>query len=280
MTGHGGAPLLSVVIPAHDEARVLPRLLAQLADDRLEIVVVANGCQDATAEIARAAGTRVVELAEGSKVAALNAGDEAASVFPRAYVDADVEISAEALLALGARLSRGPELVASPRLRLDLDEVSRPVRAYYAVWELSAFRRRGHIGSGVYALSQEGRARFGQFPQVIGDDRFVQGLFAPAERATVDAEFVVRPPRTLRALLGRGSRVAAGNRELQRAGLAGHAPSRGRSVRELVGEVASRPTLWGPFLVYAAVQVRTAMLAERKVRAADRVWDRDETSRR
>ena len=270
---------LSVVIPAHDEARVLPRLLAGLDDPRLEVVVVANGCSDATAEVARAAGARVVELAEGSKVAALDAGDAAASVFPRAYVDADVEVGADALLAVADRLDAGPELVASPRLVLDLRGASWPVRAYYTVWELSAFRRRGHIGSGIYALTRTGRARFGSFPPVIGDDRFVQGLFAPEERATVDAEFVVRPPRTLRALLARGARIAAGNRELQRVGLAGHAPTRGGSARELLAVVAPRPALWAPFLVYAAVQLRTGALAERRLRAADASWTRDETSR-
>jgi glycosyltransferase involved in cell wall biosynthesis len=274
------SPELSVVIPAHDEERVLPRLLAGLADARLEVIVVANGCRDATAGVARAAGVRVVELAAGSKVAALNAGDAAATAFPRAYVDADVEVDAAALLALADRLRRGPELVASPRLRLDLSGATWPVRAYYAVWELSSFRRRGHIGSGIYVLSAEGRGRFGEFPAVIGDDRFVQGRFAPAERATVDeAEFVVRPPRTIGALLARGARIAAGNRQLQRAGLAGHAPTRGASFRELLAAVAVRPNLWASFLVYVAVQVRTAALAVRKLRVADGVWDRDETSR-
>jgi glycosyltransferase involved in cell wall biosynthesis len=274
-------PELSVVIPAHDEARVLPRLLAGLTDDRLEVIVVANGCRDATAEVARAAGVRVVELAEGSKVAALNAGDAAASGFPRAYVDADIEVDAAALLAVADRLRRGPELVASPRLRLDLSAATWPVRAYYAVWELSSFRRRGHIGSGIYALSAEGRGRFAEFPDVIGDDRFVQGRFTPAERATVDdAEFVVRPPRTVAALLARGARIAAGNRELQRLGLAGHAQTRGAAFRELLAAVIRRPGLWAPFVIYLAVQLRTAALADRKLRADDRVWDRDETSRR
>jgi hypothetical protein len=271
--------LLSVVIPAHDEERVLPRLLAVLSDPRLEIVVVANGCSDATAAVARAAGVLVVELAEGSKPAALDAGDAAATVFPRAYVDADVEVSADTLLALAERLRRGPELVASPHLRLDLSGASPLVRAYYRVWELSAFRRRGHIGSGIYALSRDGRARFGAFPPVIGDDRYVQGLFAPAERVTTEGEFTVRPPRTVGALLARGARIAAGNRELQRAGLEGDAPTRGGSLRALLGTVAPRPGLWGPFLVYAAIQLRTGALAERKLRTAAGVWDRDETSR-
>jgi len=271
---------LSVVIPAHDEAAVLPRLLDRLAgDERLEIVVVANGCTDATADVARAAGVRVVELAEGSKPAALDAGDAAATVFPRAYVDADVEVDAATLLALADRLRRGPELVASPGVRLDLDGATWPVRAYYRVWELSSFRRRGHIGSGVYALSQRGRERFGLFPKVIGDDRYVQGLFAAEERATTAGTFTVRPPRTLRALLARGARIAAGNRELERGGLAGHAPSRGRSLRELVAVMARRPALWGPFAIYAGVQVRTGMLARRKLRRSPRSWERDETSR-
>lgn len=273
------APELSVVIPAHDEERVLPRLLAGLADPRLDVVVVANGCSDRTADVARAAGARVVELAEGSKVAALNAGDAVAAVFPRAYVDADVEVSAGTLLAVADRLRRGPELVASPRLELDLRGATWPVRAYYAVWERSAFRRRGHIGSGVYALSRAGRARFDAFPPVIGDDRYVQGLFAADERVTVDAGFTVRPPRTLGALVARGARIAAGNRQLQRAGLAGHAPSRGGSLRDLLGIVAPRPGLWIPFLVYAGVQVRTGALAERRLREADATWTRDETSR-
>lgn len=271
---------LSVVVPAHDEERVLPRLLARIAGDpRLEVVVVANGCSDRTARIAREAGVAVVELAEGSKPAALDAGDAAATVFPRAYVDADVDVDADTLVALADRLRRGPELVASPRLRLDLAGATRLVRAYYAVWELSAFRRRGHIGSGIYAVSAEGRARFGGFPRVIGDDRYVQGRFHPDERATVDAPFTVRPPRTIPALLARGARIAAGNRELERAGLAGFAPTRGASLRELLGVVVKRPGLWGPFLVYAGVQLRTGARAARKLRTAPTAWDRDETSR-
>lgn len=272
---------LSVVVPAHDEERVLPRLLAGIAgDERLEVVVVANGCSDRTAAVARDAGVRVVELDEGSKPAALDAGDAAATVFPRAYVDADVEVDADTLLAVGRRLRAGSALVASPALRLDLEGATWPVRAYYAVWELSSFRRRGHIGSGVYAVSAAGRARFGAFPRVIGDDRYVQGLFVADERATVDdGVFVVRPPRTLGALVARGVRIATGNRELERVGLAGHAPGRSRTFGELVAAVAGRPTLWVPFVVYASVQLRTAALASRRMRSGSRVWDRDETSR-
>lgn len=276
----------SVIVPAHNEEAVIGRLLAGMLADaagELDIVVVANGCTDDTATVARAAGpgVRVVEIAEASKIAALNAGDDATTVFPRVYVDADVEVSGATVLALAELLERGPALVASPRVQLDLEDVSRAVRWYYAVWELSAFRQAGHIGSGVFALSAEGRARFGRFPDLIADDRFVQGRFAPNERATSDyGSFVVRPPRTIRALVGRGGRIAAGNRQLRDAGLAGFAPSAGSSLSQLASRIAPKPGLWLPFAVYCVVQLRTRRLAARKLAAQSvPVWDRDETSR-
>lgn len=277
---------MSVVVPAHDEEAVIERALRGMlagSEGRLETVVVANGCRDATADRARSVdpGIHVVEIPEASKIAALNAGDDAASVFPRAYVDADVEVNAATLLALGTLLDSGLALIASPRLELDLTGASRWVRAYYAVWQLSAFRQSGHIGSGIYALSEEGRARFGRFPPVIGDDRFVQGLFAPSERATlVGRSFTVRPPRTLHALVARGGRIAAGNQQLRAAGLAGFAPSATASLRQLLSRVVLRPRLWGPFLVYCVVQLLTRRSAARRLATESVVaWTRDETSR-
>jgi glycosyltransferase involved in cell wall biosynthesis len=276
---------LSVVIPAHDEERVIARLLRGLAPEaaQLDIVVVANGCRDATARIARGVDPRirVLEISEASKPAALDVGDAVALAFPRAYVDADVEVTGRTLLALADLLDHGPALVASPDPRLDLSEASRSVIAYYAVWELSEYRRSGHIGSGVYALSRDGRTRFDHFPRIIGDDRFVQGLFAPHERATLgDHEFTVRPPRTLRALIRRGARIAAGNRQLRAAGLAGHEPARSVSFAQLFRRVAPHPSLWAAFLLYCVVQLRTAHLAEHILATEEQpAWTRDETSR-
>jgi hypothetical protein len=275
-------PLLSVVVPAHDEERVLPRLLRVLRDPRLEVVVVANGCRDATAATARSAGPgiRVVEIPAASKPAALDAGDDAATVFPRAYVDADVEVDAATLLAL-AEVLADRALVASPAVRLELAGASRGVRAYYRIWQLSEFRSAGHIGSGLYAVSRDGRERWGRFPPLIGDDRYVQGLFSPAERATLaDRAFAIRPPRTLRSLVARGARIAAGNAQLRDAGLTGATPSATASFRGLLGRVAPHPALWPAFVLYCVVQLRTRALARRLLAAADApVWTRDETSR-
>ena len=42
------------------------------------------------------------------------------------------------------------------------------------------------IGVGVYALSEEGRRRFDEFPEVIADDGYVRMLFSGTERIRVD----------------------------------------------------------------------------------------------
>ena len=94
----GGFPQGSVIIPAHNEAAVIARTLAPLAPlaaaGQLEVIVACNGCTDHTAAIARGFdGVTVLELGQSSKAAALNAGDAAASHWPRLYLDADVQIS-------------------------------------------------------------------------------------------------------------------------------------------------------------------------------------------
>lgn len=287
---------LSVVIPAHNEEAVLPHLLSELrADATLLVVVSANACTDNTVALARAAsadGVRVVETAAPSKTAALNAGDTAAGdLFPRAYLDADVRVTAATLRRLAEALTEadGP-LVAAPRLRVDTSASSWAARAHYRIWELSDYRRAGHVGSGIYALNAEGRARFGAFPEVIADDRFVQQLFAPSERLTLDEEFVVRAPATLRAHIRRATRIAAGNRQLARRAEVVRAaadqpvhlpePLPGSGYRRLVGRVARRPALWPSFLVYCigyGVPLALAALAERRGRLPG--WNRDETSR-
>ncbi|MGB4779620.1 glycosyltransferase [Microbacterium sp.] len=276
---------LSVVIPAHNEAAVIDRLLATVtADpraDQFEIVVVANGCSDDTAARARAHdGVQVVEIAAASKIAALNAADAAASAFPRAYVDADVMIDADALFALADVLSTDGVEIASPRLVVDTSAASWAVRQHYRIWELSDYRRSGHIGSGVYALSQAGRARFAEWPDVIADDRFVQQLFLPAERATLDDHaFTVRSARDMRSHINRSVRIARGNQELPSSMQNASAPSTA-SRGGLVARVARRPSLWLPFAVYCVSWTAPNLLARRAIKQSkERTWNRDQTSR-
>jgi glycosyltransferase involved in cell wall biosynthesis len=80
--------MTSIVIPAHNESRVIERCLTSILTDarpnEFEIVVVCNGCTDDTAERARGFGdrVRVIETPIGSKIHALNLGDQHVSRFP------------------------------------------------------------------------------------------------------------------------------------------------------------------------------------------------------
>ena len=310
-------PLAAVIIPAHNEegviARLLGNIMAEAEPGEFEIIVAANGCSDGTAQAARNAGPgiTVLDLPEPSKVAALNAGDEAATVFPRLYVDADVMVSAETLRALARVLSDdgragqssddgqatsarpagapGP-LAAAPGLQTDLTGASWFVQAHYRIWELTDYRTRGHIGSGIYALSRQGRQRFGRFPDVIADDRYVQQLFTLSERLTLpEHTFTVHSPKTLRALLRRATRAAAGNLQLQARtsgsegahpkAAAAPAPGSGSQVN-LLRRVLPKPALWPALAVYCTAYLVPRVLAVRKIRSGRmNIWERDETSR-
>ena len=201
---------VSVVIPAHNEATVIAGTLRRLIDTdpegRLQLVVAANGCTDETAAVAAAVSprVRVIEVTEASKIAALNAGDDVATAFPRAYLDADVWVSAEALLAVADALIDSTALAGAPRLEVDTTGASLLVRWRSRIWALSDYRNAAMIGSGVYILTEDGRSRFGRFPDVIADDRYVLRLFAREVRMTVvDQVFTVPAPRTLRAFTRR-----------------------------------------------------------------------------
>ena len=277
--------ILSIVVPAHDEGPLvratLVRMLADAQPGEFEVVVVANGCTDDTAAHAAAVpGVTVVEIAAASKIAALNAGDDAATGYPRAYIDADVDITTDALRALAAALSTAAEpRVAAPRIEIDAARSTFAVRAYYRVWELSDYRTTGHIGSGVYAVNAAGRERWTEFPDVIADDRFVQQRFHPDERVSVaDHSFTVAASRDMRTHIRRGIRIERGNRQLPAtAQLAGQDPAARRYAR-LLSRVARRPPRWIdlPFYVYGFAS--TTLRGRRSIDGPT-AWSRDDALR-
>src|SRR6185295_9740290 len=180
------------------------------------VVVVCNGCDDATADVVRGFGDRVrlIETPVASKTNALNLGDDAALGFPRLYVDADVVLPLDAVRKIAARLAEDAP-AASPSMATDLSRSSWVVRAYYAVWTRLPYVREGMIGVGVYALSEVGRRRFGRFPSVIADDGYVRMHFDADERVLVDGAPVrVVAPATLADLLKVKTRSRLGGLEL------------------------------------------------------------------
>jgi glycosyltransferase involved in cell wall biosynthesis len=193
--------VLSVIIPANNEEELLGRCLESLlASDSpgcaIEIVVVANECSDRTADVARgfvpravARGWRmqVLDLATGGKIRALNAGDDAAKLPWRAYLDADVTVTPALLNQLCLALDGPKARYASGKLRITAQcWVS---RAYAATYRQVPFMLRGVPGCGLFAVNAAGRARWGQFPDIISDDTYVRLLFSPVERVAVRARY-------------------------------------------------------------------------------------------
>ena len=94
-------PRFSLVIPAYNEERFLPRLLDSVDAAALryahgaaavEVIVADNASTDRTAELARARGCRVVPVAKRSIAAARNAGGAAARGELVGFIDADMRI--------------------------------------------------------------------------------------------------------------------------------------------------------------------------------------------
>jgi glycosyltransferase involved in cell wall biosynthesis len=277
--------VISVIVAARDEERVVARglrcMLEGLSAEEVEILVVCNGCSDGTADRAREVGgpVRVVETEVGSKTRAWNLGDDGASGFPRFYVDADVMLPGAAIREVARVLEAGSALAAAPRLRADLAGSSWPVRAFYAAWLEMPYFRTGMIGSGVFALSREGRARFGRFPEIIADDDFVRLHFEPGERRTVEScSFTVVAPARLGALVRVKTRSRLGRLQLDRL-RPELARRRDRSRRSAAG-LLRRPRLWPALGVYAFVVGATSLRARRRLaRGEVSGWERDESSR-
>lgn len=278
--------MISVVIPAHNEESLISECLHSLLEGsvsgELEVIVACNGCTDSTANAARECGdaVRVVETADASKVLALNLGDSHATGFPRFYIDADVAIRMEAIRAVAEVLVNEEALAAAPRMDVQLQGASWMVRAFYAVWRKLPYHRSGMIGSGVYALSEEGRGRFEEFPNIISDDGYVRALFEPGERLTLESHsFEIRAPRTIYDLMKIKTRSRLGRYEL-RAKYPGLDDSAHVGWWRALRELALSPRLWLCIPVYYAVVIITICRSKQQFRALGQyVWERDESTR-
>ncbi|MFN3846719.1 MAG: glycosyltransferase family 2 protein [Paracoccaceae bacterium] len=218
--------MLSVIVPASNEASYIGACLSHLcaSDARgVQIIVVANGCHDATADVARATlaehlpddwTSTVLDLPQGSKPIALNSGDAEAAYKTRVYLDADVTVSPHLLSALAKVLATNLPRYASgtpviPRAQ------SAVTRAYTRFWKILPFNQTVAPGYGLFAVNATGRARWGTFPQIIADDTFVRLQFMPEDRVQVPETYDWPMIEGFSALTRVRRRQDAGGRQLQ-----------------------------------------------------------------
>lgn len=130
-----GAPDVSIVIPAYNEARRLPATLAgwgaflSSQPYRAELLVVDDGSRDATASVAQAAGARVVRLDPNQgKGGAVRAGVLGAAGRVIAYADADLNVPPTYLNDALRLLEQGADLVIGRRDLAEYASAEGPVR--------------------------------------------------------------------------------------------------------------------------------------------------------
>jgi glycosyltransferase involved in cell wall biosynthesis len=275
---------VSVVLPAHNEAQGIARVLGLLTsgspEREVEVIVACNGCTDDTAEVARRfEGVVVLEIPEPSKRLAMKAADEVATHGVRAYQDSDVAVTREDLLTLVDALD-DVTLATGPERRLALEESSWAVRWYYDVWQRLPAVRDGLFGRGLIVLAPEAHERVRGLPLVMSDDLAISEAFTPQERKVVPGVVsVIEAPRTVRDLIRRRIRIATGNSQLDQLGMRS-AVAR-TSVADLVGIAKGSPVLPIKVAVFVVVTGIGRVISRQRVRRGDyTTWSRDDSSRR
>ena len=111
--------MISVLIPAHNEAGVLRECLDAILAQTLrvdEIVVVADSCTDETAAVAEYVGAVVVETKQGGKAASQNVGLSYVTGDILLCIDADTVIDVDVVERFVAELEAGTDATCANML--------------------------------------------------------------------------------------------------------------------------------------------------------------------
>lgn len=157
-------PAVAVIVPARNEAEALPRLLPPLlagAREHDEILVVDDHSSDATAEVARTLGARVITppaLPEGwlGKPHACWIGAAHTTAPVLAFIDADVEPPEDLIDRLADAVAAHPEAVTSVQPWHHVERPSEQLSMFcniaalmgagrFAIWPLRATNAFGPV---------------------------------------------------------------------------------------------------------------------------------------
>lgn len=275
--------MATVIVPAHNEARVIRQCLDSLVGQAgLDTLIVAcNGCTDNTADIVREHYPQAIclDISTPSKVNALNQAEKHITSWPVFYIDADTVLSANAIQTITQVLQKDHNtLLAAPTPVIDTSRSSWLVKQYYRLWLQLPYIRAGVVATCSYVLTQAGRKRFAAFPAVINDDGFVRCQFSAAERRNIpEANIFIRAPRDLNSLIKIKTRARLGNMQLAATGLCSQVDKKSYS-RILLNKLLSRECV--ATLVYVAIASFIRLRAARQFRYLQSYqWETDQSSR-
>jgi len=276
--------MVSIIIPAcNEESNIescLMPLISMGGDVNFEIIVICNGCTDNTAKIVKGLSQDIIciETDIPSKVNAINLGELNANFFPRVYLDADVKIDYIAGISMSLTLN-SHHFVTSLVPKMDLSESSWFVCAFYDIWLSLPYCKAGMIGSGVYALSEEGRARFEKFPDIIADDGYVRALFKEHERTVTKGHYaIVTAPKDLISLVKIKTRSRLGRYQLKDK----FPELLENETKDFQGAFTALFLdfkLWPKLFVYISVNLISRFRARYQYFTKQTKWERDDSSR-
>jgi len=171
---------LSVVVPAFNEARYLPRSLASLRQAELfladrtphaaEVIVVDNGSTDDTARVAQEFDVSVVSERRRGIAIARNAGARTATGDVLVFLDADYRVLPSFLArAAHAYTSQPPLRAAGVRVALEPWEID-PITRWLGYATLAALRNLWNMSFGVATFRRD------CFEELGGYDEGVYGV--------------------------------------------------------------------------------------------------------
>ena len=274
--------MATAIVPAHNESSVIRRCLDSLIfQEGLDTIIVAcNGCSDDTATIVRTEYPSVIclDIEKPSKVNALNEAETHINSWPVFYIDADIAISDGAVKRICQGMEEENLLLAAPEPVIDTSKSPWLVRRFYDIWLRLPYIREGVIATCTFVISEEGRKRFGKFPDVIADDGYVRSHFHDHELGNIaGAKVFVSAPRTVQSLIKIKTRARLGNVELKarKLGYDKPEPKYGAILPSLL---FSRH--WLSALVYIGFVVIFRSRAKQQFKDLDNYqWEVDHTSR-
>lgn len=119
---------ISLIIPAHNEAKLLPRLLDTVdaarrrfagGADAIEIIVADNASTDGTGGLASSRGCKVAHVSERRIACARNGGARIARGRILCFVDADMRIHPETFNAVQGAMARKDIVAGATGVRLE-----------------------------------------------------------------------------------------------------------------------------------------------------------------
>lgn len=171
-------PLISVVIPAHNEEKYIAACLESVkcaaaltggGQDSVEIVVALNRCTDGTEEVARRFGAVLVTNDDRSIARVRNAGVNASHGEIVVTIDADSVMSECALCEVAEMLGSGRFIGGGTPVRFQRMSIGIFFSALYVAWNLIPvmLRNRAALSGGMFWFRRRDFDQIGGFDESL-----------------------------------------------------------------------------------------------------------------